>query len=80
MKIGTLIEVVWIDSAFHRGWSKAETKRQEMGISECRTAGYFISADKLTLNVATSTADKGASYADGMSIPRAAVKTVRRLR
>lgn len=80
MKIGTLIEVDWVDSAFHHGWSRADTKRQEMGISKCRTVGYFISADKVRVSLASSTADKGESYADGISIPRVAVKTIRRLR
>lgn len=80
MKIGTRVEVRWIDSAFHRGWSSASQKRNEMATSECRTVGYFIASDKVAVKLAMNMADKGENYGDGISIPRVAVKKMRRLR
>lgn len=75
-----LVEVEWIDSAFHRGWSSADEKRREMSYSVCRTAGYLIGRDKQSVKIAMNMADKSASFGDGITIPTVAVKRVRRLK
>ena len=82
MRIKTLplVEVHWIDSAFHRGWSDTDTKRKEMCVSECRSIGYLMSRDRYVLKLAMHTADDGKNYGDGISIPASTVKNVRRLK
>lgn len=75
-----LVEVEWIDSAFHRGWSDADTKRKEMSYSVCRTAGFLIARDKKCLKLAMNSGDNHQSFGDGITIPTVAVKRVRRLK
>lgn len=74
------VEVTWIDSAFHRGWSDADTKRAQMGMSECRTVGYLLSKTRESVKLVMSTADENDSFSDGITIPRACVRTMKRLR
>ena len=80
MKKIQLVEVEWIDSAFHRGWSSTDTKQREMAISVCRSVGYLVSRDKKVVNLVMHSADKHTSLGDGLSIPTVAVKRVRQLK
>ena len=79
MKNPRLIEVHWKDSAFHRGWSSAATKRSEMGVALCRTAGYLVESTKECVKVAHSVDHENESFADGIAIPRVAITKIRRL-
>lgn len=74
-----LVEVTWIDSSFHRGWGSLDEKSKGMTVAKCRTVGYLLSRDRETLKIAQSLGDAD-SAADGIAIPRVAVKRVRRLR
>ena len=72
------VEIHWVDSAFHRGWTTLETKQNEMRPASCCTVGYMVRRDTTSICVVASLGDTDA--ADGISIPTVAVKKVRRLR
>lgn len=76
-----LVEVDWIDSAIRSGWSDVEIMRQKQDIAVCRSVGYLLSADRRMVRlVGSQSAEPGAGVCDGMSIPRAAVTAMRRIR
>lgn len=72
------VEVVWIDSAFHRGWGSHENKVREMQIETCRTVGFLLEKTSRVVKVAQSVSD--GTFADGISIPRRCVKSIKRLK
>ena len=73
-----VVEVTWIDSAFHRGWGTLTEKQRDMRISHCRTVGYLLHRDADMLKIAQSLGDDD-SAADGIAIPAVAVTKVRTL-
>lgn len=72
-----MVEVFWVDSAFHRGWTNHETKRKEMSAAECRTLGYLVENGKACVKVAHSVDADNESFADAIAIPRVAVRRIR---
>lgn len=73
-----LVEVLWLDSAFHTGWKNS---RVSVDISHCRTTGYLVERNKHRVVVAMHSEDGvDGSYGEAMAIPRACVKKIRRLR
>jgi hypothetical protein len=73
----TPVEVTWIDSAFDRGWAKLAEKRA-MTVARCRTVGYLLDRDDDVIKLVQSLGDAD-SAADGIAIPRVAVRSIRRL-
>lgn len=71
------VEVDWIDSAFHRGWSGSIEKQEKMTVSVCRSVGYLLSRDAKMVRLVMHCADNEESYGDGMSIPTVAVRRIR---
>ena len=85
MKSLPIVEVHWVDSAFCRGWQTLENKRHDQGIVTCRSIGYLLSSDKKEVRLVGSQGfdhmTKGEpDVADGLSIPRVAVKRIRRIK
>ena len=74
------VEVDWIDSAFHRGWSTLETKQKEMNVAQCRTVGFLIHRDRDKLCISSHLADDNVDAADALAIPAVAVRRVRILK
>jgi hypothetical protein len=72
-----IVEVIWVDSAFNRGWGERESKTSAMGTSECRTAGYLLYKDDKVIKIAMTSADGDVSVGDGMSIPMGCVSKVK---
>lgn len=77
-----MVEVEWIDSAFHRGWGTLGEKRDRMSAAKCRTVGYLLEEGKREIKLAMSLDDdpKDPSAADGITIPRCTVTKLRRLK
>ena len=75
-----MVEVFWVDSAFHRGWTGHEAKRREMSAAECRTMGYLVESNRACVKVAHSVDIENESFADAIAIPRVAVRRIRNVR
>lgn len=73
-----IVEVTWIDGAFHRGWGSRDEKRRSMRVSHCRTVGYLLVSTPEHVTIVQSLGDDD-SMADGIAIPRVAVKRMRTL-
>lgn len=72
-----LVEVKWIDSAWHQGW---KTKRDgAVQPSHCKTIGYRVRNTKSHLTVAMSVSTNG-NFTEAMCIPRGCVVSVRKLK
>lgn len=69
-----LVLVEWEDSAFTAGW-----RHGKVSTSLCKTAGYLVEKDKALVVIAMNVSDTG-SYGEAMAIPRACVRSIRRLR
>lgn len=80
MKPPKMVEVFWVDSAFHRGWSSHETKRKEMQAAGCRTLGYLVDDAGDCIKVAHSVDAENESFADAIAIPRVAVQKIRKVK
>ena len=80
MKNLRLVEVEWIDSAFCRGWQSVDSKLKDQGIANCRSAGYLLDQDEHQVRLVSSHDMANESVADGISIPRVAVKRIRTLK
>lgn len=75
MKKCKLVEVMWIDSSFSAGWKTRSTySAPEM----CRTVGYLTHKDKKCVNVSMNLSSE--SRSETMAIPRANVKSIRKVR
>lgn len=75
-----IVEVEWIDSAHHSGWT---TKADWEGSLDakpyitCRTAGYLLRKSRDAVSVVQSSQDDGSEYIDSvMIIPRVAVTSI----
>ncbi len=74
-----IVEVEWVDSVRHGGWSSPEQYAKGIGEGkDCRTAGYLFRKDRKSICVALNqgTSDDG-SICDMMEIPRSAVRSIR---
>ena len=76
-----IVEVDWVDSAFCRGWQSTQSKKDDQGIVTCRSVGYLLDSDdtqiRLVGSQTPSSATDGSTVADGLSIPRVAVRRIR---
>lgn len=73
------VEVEWVDSSLCHGWQSVKNKREDQGIEVCKSVGYLLSSDKTQVCIVMSVGGVN-SVCDGLSIPRAAVKAVKKLR
>jgi hypothetical protein len=78
------VEVEWIDSCrMMQGWDTADSYRGDATIEpkvNCVSAGYLVEDSERGIIVALSRSSDHEHVADGMFIPRSAVKSVRELR
>lgn len=75
-----LVEVTWLDSSSCSGWhamNEIPTKPLE-----CRSAGYLVHKSRSSLVVALSASEARSrhGFGDTITIPRACVKKIRRLK
>ena len=70
-----LVEVVWVDSAFSQGWHSHTTYTPP---TECRTVGYLTHKTKECVNISMNVHEE--QRAETMTIPRACVKSIRKVR
>lgn len=64
-----LVEVEWVDSAFHKGWF---SPNQLVVPATCRTTGYLVASEDTHVVVAMSSEDSG-EYSEAMAIPRGCI-------
>lgn len=73
------VEVEWVDSSHHSGWRQHdEIMRNRRKSMRCLSVGLQIAKDKHGITLASSA--HGSELAGTMSIPKGAIKRVRRLR
>jgi hypothetical protein len=70
-------EVEWVDSCAHHGWRDED---EEFPVSFCRTSGYLIHRDKTRVTIASSQDATSGHVSDIITIPRSAIRKVRRLK
>lgn len=70
---GTLVEVEWIDSASTNGWNDDFSDGD--GLVNCRTAGYLLSKDRVSVKIVQSQSTHG-QIAELMAIPRSCVRSI----
>lgn len=72
IKLGSRVEVTWMDAAFEQGWGAIGT------LVDVSTCGYLVQQDdviKVALNI-----DENGYYGEVMTIPTSTVKKVKVLR
>ena len=74
------VEVEFVDSCTRGTWSSLEEHRRESSPSLCRSVGYLLERTATHVTVAQSISSHSQSVADTMSIPRACVRAIKRLR
>lgn len=72
---GTIVEVEWIDSASTNGWQGHDVFEEEAGLIECRSTGYLISKDRVSVKIEQSQSNHG-SGAELLAIPRSCVTAI----
>ena len=71
-----IYEVEWLDSAHTPGWRAEST---DYGTSICLTVGYLLHRDRAMVSLVQSQSQHG-SVAEIISIPRVAVRSMKRLK
>lgn len=74
-----VVEVEWVDSAFHHGWGSLDSK-QYATAGRCRTAGYLLRRSKVEIVIAHSVGEDEDAAAEAIAIPLCAVSRVRIIR
>ena len=75
-RIGSVVEVEWIDSATTAGWH--DDFEDGDGLVECRTAGYLYSKDRQSVKVIQSQTSHG-QQGEMIAIPRTCVRRITKL-
>ncbi len=70
-----MVEVEWVDSCTNSGWKSREEHLESPGVSQCRTSGYLLRANRQEVRVVQSLNDHGGAV-DSIAIPRCAVKKI----
>ena len=78
MKLGTLVHVTWVDSYTTMGWRDAQESGREAGNYE--TIGWLSNETDTSITVAGSQKFDFGHYNCQMTIPKCAVKKVRRVK
>ena len=71
-----MVEVEWIDSAATPGWGVDVNDGD--GLVECRTAGYLVGKDRVSVKIVQSQTSHG-SNGEMIAIPRSCVRRITRL-
>lgn len=73
------VHVEWVDSAGRSGWQTSKAAK-ESGVSLCRSVGWLIDENPKHICIAHShDIEDGGGICDSMSIPRCAIRRVRKL-
>lgn len=73
-----IIEVEWTDSCSVGGWkSRADYEKYEP--DECRSIGYLVKRTHSHIILVQTQSDQNSNVTDGITIPRSAIKSVRKL-
>lgn len=74
------VEVEWIDSCKSNGWGSLKYHVGELTFSRCWSVGYVIQEDKKSISLAQSLSEDTKNIADVISIPKVAIKTIKKLK
>jgi len=82
----SVVWVEWDDSASRNGWTRIEHVAREKGMV-CRSIGFLLAQDRTAITLSTSVAygdddqlDRVSAAIDPITIPRKAIRSLRRLR
>ena len=79
MKHYPIVEVEWVDSVSEGGWRKPAAYLEHIAPDRCRTVGYLLKSNRTLVTVFQSLSDNTGNVTDSITIPRAAVKSMKRL-
>ena len=74
------VEVEWVDSAFCRGWQDIDDKRKYQRVAHCWSVGYLLDQNAHEVRLVSSHDRENDTVADGLTIPRVAVKRIRTIK
>jgi hypothetical protein len=78
--LGVRVEVEFFDSCASGRWRTVADHRKDSHPSLCRSVGYLLERTARHVTVAQSISSNSQDVADTMSIPLAAVRSIKRLR
>ncbi len=79
---GEILEIEWFDATTRSGWHSKEYWEKVSKADLCKSVGYFFGSSKREISIALSTdPEEGMSeFSDMHSIPKGAIKRIRRLK
>ena len=72
-----VVEVKWVDSSFQHGWRKEDEFRTKP--ANVVSYGMLVRKDKDLVVVSLTYCADGEDFADGMAIPRCAIKSIEKI-
>ena len=78
--LNTRVEIEFVDACTNGNWNSVDVHRRDSHPSLCRTIGYLVEHTAKYVTVAQSISSNSQNCADTMSVPRAAVKRMRRVK
>ena len=73
---GKLVLVEWLDSRRGEGWSRLEDLRDDLRVTRCRSVGWIIAKDTVSLTLAGHWGDNPDQCCGDMTIPLKAITRV----
>ena len=75
-----LIEIIWDDATSDDGWNYDGIAKDDNGLGECRTVGYFLRWTGKTIQLAPTISLDPKGVAGVWSIPRSGIRRVTKLK
>ena len=76
-----LVEIEWNDALSRAGdWDTVQHHKDYVKVGPLRSVGYLVRADRLVVSVAQSMSSVTQHISDIMTVPRGAVRQIRRIR
>ena len=71
-----LVLVEWMDSRRGEGWARLEDLRSDLDVTRCKSVGWIISKDRVSLTLAGHIADNPQQCCGDMTIPTKAILNI----
>ena len=77
MKIGSLVHIFWADSTLENRWSNVDG--MVSGVDDCESIGWLVRDATDFITISGHRSNKTDSWAGIMTIPRIAIKKIKRI-
>jgi hypothetical protein len=74
-----LVLVEWLDSRRGEGWTRLDDLRVDLDATRCKSVGWIISKDKVSLTLAGHIAENPEQCCGDMTIPSKAILSISKL-